>query len=155
MHVVECDPDVILVSILTSISKRRIYHAGGKSAVLRKLVLKVTDSVGLIDQDPDRVQPRKFLRKFREIEHSEIDGLKILLHSRRSNRLVVLCPRLEEWIIRASRDAEVRLNRYNLPNNPEHLHAIINFRLNRFQELVEDLMENSNRVKTLSVHLKE
>lgn len=155
MHVVECDSDVILVSTITSTPKRRIFHAGGKSAVLRKLVLKVTDSIGLIDQDPDRVQPRKFLQKFRETEYSETNGLKILLHRQRNNRLVVLCPRLEEWIIRAARNANIRLSRYNLPGHPEHLHEVINLRQNRFQELVEDLMESSDRIRTLRARLRE
>lgn len=155
MHVVECDPDVILVSALTSTSKRRIDHAGGKSQVLRRLILKVRDSVGLIDEDPDSVQPQKYLRKFRETEHSESNGLKMLLHSRRNNRLVVLCPRLEEWIIRAARDARIPLSRYNLPRHPEHLHEVINLRQNRFQELVEDLMESSDRVRALTTHLRE
>jgi len=155
MHVAECDPDVTLVSSLTSIPKRRVVHASGKHQVLRKLTLKLRDSTGMIDQDPLSIQPRKFLQKFTEIEHSERDKLKILHYTQRNNRLIVLCPRLEEWIIEAAREAHISLPRYNLPNNPRQLHKIINFRINRFQQLIEDLSQSSTRVQALRVHLTQ
>jgi hypothetical protein len=155
MHVVECDPDVILMSSLTSISERKIMHANGKHAVLRRLTLKDTNSIGMIDQDPLSTQPTKFLQKFTETEHSEIHKLKTLRYARRNNVLVVLCPRLEEWIIEASVRANINLERYNLPNSGSELHGIINFKLNRFRQLVGDLLRQSDRVKTLQAHLTE
>lgn len=158
MYIVECDPDVILVSTLASISRRRVVHAGGKAQVLRKLIRKYRDSIGMIDQDPHSIQPRKFLQRFEEINNhnSERNKLKILHHNSRNNRLIVLCPRLEEWIIETSREANIRLNRYNLPNNPEKLHAIINIKTERFQRLVEDMMQSSsNRVRALRDLLRE
>ena len=150
MHVVECNPDVILVSTLASISTRSVVHAGGKSQVLRKLIRKYRNSIGMIDQDPNSIQPRNFLQRFNEVENLERDKLKTLCHNQRNNRLIVLCPRLEEWIIGASREANIHLSRYNLPSNPEQLHAIINVTKERFQRLVEDLMQsNSHRVRAL------
>lgn len=153
MHVVECDPDVVLVSSLASIPKRRVMHVGGKHQVLRRLIIKDRDSIGLIDQDPLSVQPLKFLQRFREIEYSEMDKLKILHYTLRNNRLIVLCPRLEEWIIEAANRARVDLSRYNLPGNPSQLHEIVNFRLNRFKQLIETLMQRSGRVRNLQTHL--
>ena len=158
MHIVECDADVTLVSTLASISRRRIFHAGGKSQVLRKLIRKYTDSIGMVDQDPNSVQPRKFIQTFTEINYPHLDRnkLKILHHNQRNNRLIVLCPRLEEWIIAASREANINLSRYNLPNNPNQLHAIINIKLNQFQRLVKDLMQRrGNRVRALRDLLRE
>jgi len=155
MYAAECDPDVILVSFLASIPRRRVMHASGKHQVLKKLTLKLRDSTGMIDQDPLSIQPRKFLQKFTEIEHSERDKLKILHYTQRNNRLIILCPRLEEWIIEAAREAHIPLHRYNLPNNPRQLHKIINFRINRFQQLVEDLSQSSTRVQALRVHLTQ
>lgn len=153
MHVVECDPDVLLVSALASLSSRRIVHAGGKSQVLKKLIRKYTDSVGMIDQDPYSPQPRNFLQRFRQVHYLRGDKIKILHHNRRNNRLIILCPRLEEWIVEAAREANIRLSTYNLPNNPVQLHAIINLRINRFQQLVEDLRHRSNRVRALQTFL--
>ena len=156
MHIVECDADVTLVSTLASISRRRVVHAHGKSQVLRKLVRKYTDSVGMVDQDPNSAQPRKYVQRFTEIEHFARYKLKILQHNRRNNRLIVLCPKLEDWIIAASREANMHLNRYNLPNNPEKLHEIINIKTDGFQRLVKDLMQSSNpRVGALRDLLRE
>jgi len=154
MHIVECDPDVILVSSLASISVRRIVHAGGKHQVLRRL-LKQRDSIGMIDEDPLSIQPRRFLQKFVEIDNLERDKLKILHYAQGNDRLIVLCPRLEEWIVETCRVANVELRRHNLPDDPIRLHGIINFRLNRFQRLVEDLIRQSDRVRTLRDRLTE
>lgn len=154
MHIVECDPDVILVSSLASISERRVYHAGGKHRVLRKL-LNQRDSIGMIDQDPDRTQPQKFLQRFVEIENSDRNKLKILHYSRRNDRLIILCPKLEDWIIETCRNANVELRKYNLPDDSTQLHEIINFRLNRFQQLIEDLIRLSDRMRTLRDRLIE
>ena len=153
MHIVECDPDVILVSSLASIPKRRVQHSNGKHAVLRKLTKKRNDSIGMIDQDPLSVQPTAYLQKFNVLEHSRVNKLITLHYAKRNNRLIILCPRLEEWIIGASREANISLKKYNLSSHPSRLHAIINFRLNRFQELVEDLEQKSNRVRALKTKL--
>lgn len=153
MIVVECKPDAILISSLASISRRRIEHAGNKSRVLRKLMRNYENSIGMVDQDPNRVQPPD-MQRFREMEFLERDKLKILYYNRRNNRLVILCPRLEEWIVEASREADIDLNSYNLPNDPIELHEIINIRVDRFQQLVEDLMRRSNRVRALRACLR-
>lgn len=153
MHIVECDADVVLVSELTSISERRIRHASGKHAVLRRLIFKDTDSIGMIDQDPLRIQPKKFLQRFNRIQYSATEKLEILSYMKKNNRLIVLYPRLEEWILEASRRASIDVRRYNLPRNPDQLHEIITLKLNRFRQLVRDLRQSSNRVRTLQTYL--
>lgn len=153
MHIVECDADVAFVSELASISERRIMHTNGKHSVLRRLIFKDTNSIGMVDQDPLRTQPKKFLQRFTEVSYSADDKLKIRSLPRRHNHLIILCPRLEEWILEASRRAGIDVQRYNLPRHPNNLHAVINFRLNRLRQLTHDLMQRSNRVRTLQTHL--
>ena len=152
MFVVECNADVALVETLTSPSRRNIKHAGCKSMVIRKLMRTHENSIGIIDQDPYSIQP-KDIERFNEIEYSEKNQLRILYHSQRNNNLIILCPRLEEWIIDATREVGLDLNRYNLPNNPSEFHAIINLKINRFTQLVEDLKQRSDRLRTLHDHL--
>lgn len=94
------------------------------------------------------------MRGFREIKFSEKDKFRILHHNQRNNRLMVLCPRLEEWVIEASREANIGLRRYGLPSDPDELHETINIRIERFQRLVRELRKRSNRVKALQAHLK-
>ena len=154
MYIVECDPDVALVSSLTSLSKKRITHAAGKHQVLRKL-LRQTNSMAMIDEDPLSVQPVAFLQHFQVVNHSDRDGIRILHNNSGHNRLIVLCPRLEEWILDSSKRANIDLKDYNLPTNANELHEEINFKINRFEQLIEDLKQQSNRVKVLKARLTE
>lgn len=153
MFVVECRTEVTLVTCLTSVSKKRVTHASGRSRVIRQLLKNYENSVGMVDEDPNATHSHD-MQRFSEIEFSKRDAIRILCHNQRNNCLIVLCPRLEEWIIEASREANIDLNRYNLPNDPEGLHEIINIKIDKFQQLVEKLMKKSNRVRALRNHLR-
>ena len=153
MFVVECNPDFVLVSSLISISKKKIEHASGKARVIRKLMRNFENSIGMVDEDPHSTTPSA-LKKFREIEFLDRYKIKILYHSQRRNRLVVLCPKLEEWIVEAGKEANVNLNNYNLPSDPIELHKIINIRTKEFHKLIEDLSKTSPRIKALHACLK-
>jgi hypothetical protein len=154
MFRVECDADVALVGLLTSTSKRRIMHHQGKNELLRKL-LKQNDSVGMIDKDPWSIQPTTYLQRFQVLSYSDTDGIEILHHTQGHNRLVIIYPRLEEWIIESARRVNVSLKHYNLPTNGNDLHEEINFKIKRFEELVDHLKKDSDRVKALKARLTE
>lgn len=153
MFVVECTTEVTLVTTLLSVSRKEVDHVSGRSRVIRKLVRNYENSIGVVDEDPNGTHSHN-MQRFRETDFLEREALRILHHNRRNNRLIVLCPRLEEWIIEASREANIDLNQHNLPNDPEALHEIINIRIDRFQSLLEELMHRSNRVKALRSHLR-
>ncbi len=79
-------------------------------------------------------------------------GLKILEDVALGNLVVVLCPRLEEWIIRTAQEAGLNLThpRYNLPNSPARLHREITFDLRKFERLIQDLIDtNTPRLRCL------
>jgi hypothetical protein len=154
MFVAECKTEVVLIRSLASVSRRRVEHVAGKSRVIRKLMRNYENSLGMVDEDPNRTQPPD-MQRFREIESSERDRFRILHHTSRNNRLIVLCPRLEEWIIEAAREANIDMNRYNLPNDPLELHEIINIRTEKFHRLIEELNQRSNRVRALRTRLRE
>jgi hypothetical protein len=154
MFRVECDPDVALVSSLTSVPQRRIMHHQGKNELLRKL-LKEKNSVGLMDKDPSSIQPTVYLQRFQVINYSDSDGIEVLHHRQGHNRLVILYPRLEEWVIESARRVNINPLEYNLPPNGNELHEVINFKIKRFEELLEDLKQSSDRVKTLKRRLTE
>lgn len=153
MLFVECKPDFVLATSLTLIPLKKVEHAGNKSRVLKKLTENYENSIGIIDEDPLSIQPPD-IKKFKEIEYSEKSKVKILLYKRLKNRVIVLCPRLEEWIVEAAKEAKIDLNKYNFPSNPEKLHEIINIRTERFQDLIEELLKKSKRVKELQGQLK-
>lgn len=151
MLVAECKPDVTL---LASVLRRRVEHAAGKSRVIRKLMRNYENSIGMVDQDPDSIQPPD-MKKFKEAESSQRNQFKILHHNPRNNCLIVLCPKLEDWIIEASKEADIDLASFRLPDNPDELHEVINLRIERFQKLVEELRKKSSRIKALKRHLRK
>ena len=149
MIYVECKPDEILVRFLTGLPKRQIAHEfKGKPEVCRR-ISEARDTKGMIDEDPGSVQPTYLSRitLAQEILHL---GLKVYEDSPRNNRLVVLCPKLEDWVLRAAGDALLNMSDYGLPNTANRLHRVINVDLRKFERLMTDLnAATSNRLKTL------
>lgn len=153
MIVVECKPDYTLASRLTSSSGRKVEHSANKSAVLTKLVRRkgfhaYENSLGIIDEDPRSYQPN-IIMKFAMVEDSPTHKIRLLYYKWLNNNVLVLCPRLEEWIIEAARETGTLMSDYGLPNEPEVLHEIINLNINKFELLIDTLKRRSNRVKKL------
>jgi len=153
MIYVECDPDFVLVKSITNIPKREINHARGKPDICRKL-RKKQNSKGLVDEDPMCSQP-KYVEKMKVEEDLSPHGIKILYDSSNNNYLFVLCPRLEEWILKATKEAKIDIKKYGLPNDEEELHKIINIRIDKFEKLIKDLKEKSKMLKTLAKLIRE
>jgi hypothetical protein len=153
MILVECKPDYALVSKLTSLSRRKIEHSSGKTAVLGKLIRRrrfssYENSFGIIDEDPMSYQPR-IITEFAEWRNVSDCRIRILYYKWLNNYVVVLCPRLEEWIIEAAKESGISLNDYGLPNEPEALHQIINLNIDNFEKLIDALKERSPSVNKL------
>ena len=140
MIYVECKPDAALMQVLTQLPHREIVHEQNKFEVAKKISIK-GNARGLVDEDPGSVQPA-YLARMEVLRDLPQRGLKMLEDVARGNRVVLLCPKLEDWIIRAAQDAgrDLRDHRYNLPNTPTRLHREITFDLRKFERLVEDLL---------------
>lgn len=151
MIYVECKADRELVLTL-GIGKKKIIHAGGKSAVCKRLE-NGKRTKGLVDEDPESFQP-PYIKSLKILEKKA--SLKLLYDSLRKNYLIVLCPRLEEWILEAAKEARIDLKNYNLPETGDKLHANINLNLKNFQRLLHSLKKNkSKRLAVLEEFLKE
>jgi len=136
------------VKSLTSITRREITHEfKGKGEICNRL-RKQTNCKGLLDEDPYSGQPR-YLKEARLEDDLTEHDIKVLHHGQTNNRLIVICPRLEEWILGAAREAGVDVRKYGLPNNAGQLHKEINIVLDKFEKLLADLKDLSNRLKTL------
>jgi hypothetical protein len=144
MIYVECKPDLLLVNTL-GVSKRDIVHAGNISKVCKGLA-KSDHSKGLVDEDPSGVRPG-YIDTLRLLRNQH--EITLLRDDKRDNHLVVLCPRLEDWIIKATEEAGLDIRRYNLPNDGEKLHRVINFDLRKIERLLRDLKERSERINLL------
>jgi len=151
MYLVECKPEEALVKSLTSTSRKNIKHAGNKSELLKTLSKHYGNSKAIIDEDPGSTQP-PHLQKFKEKQDLTTYKLKILHQKSKNNTLIILRPRLEDWILDASKEANINPQKYNLPKDPTKLHQQINIQIDKFQELIKALTK-SKRLRELKTHL--
>lgn len=155
MYLVECNPDEALVKTVTMSSGRNIKHAGNKSELLKVLSQRFDNSKGLMDEDPLSIQP-PHLAKFHEIHDLTRCNIKILEQKSRNNTIIMLCPRLEDWILQAAKEANVSPAQFGLPDDPIKLHEQINIRIDKFQKLL-DALKTSKRLQELkkALHMKQ
>ncbi|MBI4334077.1 MAG: hypothetical protein HY673_22670 [Chloroflexi bacterium] len=155
MIFVECDPDAVLVEALTRFRRRDIIHDfRGKGELCNRLG-RQKGSMGMVDEDPGKSQPG-YMTSLQLIEDLPNEGVKLLRDHANNNFLVVLCPDLEQWTLRAARLAGIDVAPFKLPGNPGKLHSVINIRLDEFKSLVEALKAtNSQSLNTLRRFLEK
>lgn len=144
MIYVECNPDVLLIRTL-GVSMKGYRHSGDKGRVCRDLEHDKR-STGLVDEDAAGTQPSYMSGM--KIAGSK-DDIKFLVDKDRSNSMVVLCPKHEDWILKAAKEAKVDVRDFKLPNDPDELHKVINLRLDKYEKLLEALKEKSQRIALL------
>ena len=120
MICVECNPEKALVSTL-GFEQKEILHTHGKGNACN-LLLKKNKYIALLDQDPLSAQP-SYLRGLTLGE--EKYDLRFLEDSARGNRIVLLCPRLEEWIAQTAKAEKIVLQKYGLPPDARSLHEVL------------------------------
>lgn len=136
----ECNTDEILVKAL-GFTKTERCHAGSKGEVCNKLS-NSKNSKGLVDEDPASPQP-SYIQSLIEKNHEDM-SLKKFFDSKRENVLVVLCPRLEGWVLRAAEQADVDPLNFGLPNDEKNLHKQGNTSLKQFEEFVQEIESRNN-----------
>ena len=135
---VECKPDELLISKL-GFTRKTIIHHSGKSRVFNKLN-KITDQVAMVDEDPGSAKTNyeKSLRLIKEGER-----LKYFT-DKSGNKIVILAGKLEDWIIKACHQQNIKLEKYKLSEKPNELHEIINQKLPNFEKLIDELINKKN-----------
>lgn len=150
MIYLECYTDEALVRAI-GIHSNEIFHSGNKGNVCKNLAKK-QKSIGLVDEDPSSAQP-SYIGKLK-IESNE-DDIKLMFDVKNKNYLIVLCPKLEDWILKAAKEAKLNVKDYSLPDDPYELHKINFKNLKNFIQLVEDIKNKKyNMLKTLSNFLR-
>ena len=133
---VECNPDKhVLLSL--GFSPRKIRHEGGVGNVVKK-VNNFSPSVGMIDEDPQGTHPK--IRDYFD-EYGLEFGLKLLKFPGDNKKvLVVICPKLEDWLYDRAKVIGIRPKDYSLPDDPSDLHGIPDVQNNpNFQKFIKDL----------------
>lgn len=117
---VECNADEVVLRAL-GLPRKQLLHFGGKYELVKKLKDRVHD-VGMIDEDPGKLQP-KDMSRYRQVDSAE--GLRLLIRrGSGGQRLVMICPKLEDWLIARAKSSGIRIEDYGLPRDPDRLHSI-------------------------------
>ncbi len=95
----------------------------------------------MVDEDPQSAQPI-YIKQLSVIE--EKHGVRILSEARKGNKVIVLCPRLEEWIIKSVSVSGFKMSDFGLPDRANELHRVINGKLQAFEKIVAKLFELEN-----------
>ena len=115
---VECYPDEAVLRAL-GVPKKQLLHEARKGEVFNWLK-KNAGALGMVDEDPTSAQPRDFSNYQ---ESGSAEGLRLFVRRGSSGqRLIVVCPRLEEWLIQRARVCSVDPKQYHLPGTAKELH---------------------------------
>jgi hypothetical protein len=149
MIYLECNADEALIQAC-GVPKKKIKHVFSKGNVCRHLQ-KNKNAIGIVDEDPESAQPG-YLEKLRLQSHEH--NIKLFYEKKSGNVLIVLCPRLEEWILKAAKEAKIQAKDFGLPDHANGLHKVINSRLEHFTKLLNEIKGKSKMINALQVLLK-
>jgi hypothetical protein len=154
MIALECFADITLVQCLTSLPRTEIAHFfRGRSGVCTQLQ-QSSGTIGLIDEDPGSARHPYEIKGTSDSSYIDFD-IKYRLYPSGNNRLIILVPKLEDWIIKTAQFARVDLVQHGLPDDPDLLHRIIDQKLDEFRIVISLLKKKrSARIEALSKLLK-
>jgi hypothetical protein len=117
---VECYPDEAVLRAL-GVPRKQLLHQARKGEVFNWLK-KNAGALGMVDEDPDSAPPRD-LTSYQQMQASE--GLLLLVRRGSSGqRLIIVRPRLEDWLIQRARVCGLDPRQYQLPGSARELHGI-------------------------------
>ena len=152
MIAVECYADEKLVRIL-GVGKKDIRHEMCKGNVFNKLK-KEAGGTALVDEDPDSAQPSE-LQNYRKEEEGE--GIYLFKHqSTQDKRLIMLCPRLEEWLYMRAKAVGVKPEDFGLEIDARSLHRSGRYERRRgYVDFINKLLEKDQAMKRLEKWVSE
>ena len=148
---VECYVDKEVIEFILrkiGINKPYVEHARGKNRVIKKTI-NSPRSIGLIDEDPWAVIPKEMNElKEESKDNSLYKALQIAVyHSKECSKIIMLKPRIEEWLIRLCKLSKIDYTKYGLPPDISILKKVINAKLRKLRELLEELFEKSDHFR--------
>jgi len=137
----ECKPDEALLKELVPLKRKDYLHCSNKTEACKKLE-KEKEIIAVLDKDPFSPQPR-YLRRLQKSSAYHFSGLEILYDPERKNKVILLNPRLEDWILKIAKRKRINPKDFNLPSNPRKLHRVVNQRLEKFREFLRAIIKES------------
>lgn len=151
MIALECFPDEVLVRTL-GIPATRIIHAMGKGNVINKVTAGKA-VVGLIDEDPNSPQPND-LKQF-SVTESAGALIRRTCPNLPHKSVVVIRPRLEEWLYGRARACDIKPRDLGLTESPRELKQSRYDTSSKYQELLRRLLDADAEMKKLQKWLSQ
>ena len=144
---VECDADEVVLRNL-GVPRKKLFHFGGKDKLITRL-RNLPRAVGVVDEDPASIQHPDLRASYRQVKSAE--GLRLLgRHGSGGQRLVVVCPKLEDWLIDRAKSSGIRPEDYGLPIDPDRLHSIPRYeRKESFRRFLAELIKQDKGLHLL------
>ena len=137
--VVECAPDETLVRNL-GFTSRQVKHQPNKGEVCNYLI-KNSGIIGMVDADPGSPQPG-FFQDCKLIQ--EKFDVVVYQYNDQNNRLLVLNPNLEGWLIKKAKESKLDLSNFGLPGTSKALHKEILNKIPKVEMLISELLTKKN-----------
>ena len=143
----ECYPDVALLGAL-GVPRKQLRHERCKGEIINRLK-KLPGAIGLVDEDPGSAQPRDLTDSYHEAQAAE--GLRLLVRQGKGGqKLVVICPRLEDWLMQRARSSGIKPEDYGLPSDPDRLHGVPRYeQKDGFRQFLVELMDRDQGMSLL------
>ena len=148
IFLVEDAPHKSLLQSL-GIPRKRILIFGSKGNVIKKLKDRPGD-MGMVDEDPQSIQTQPHeLANYQEFDRGE--GLLLLVRvGHNKQKLAVLCPRIEDWLIERAKLSGIDIKRYYLPSTPKELKELVHYEQKEgFQCFLQELKERDKSMHLL------
>lgn len=142
---VECKPDAALLRTL-GFPEKSVQHraVSGKGEVVKHLE-RHQDVTVLIEEDPLSGQPGVLKGLLTE----ELEQYRLKVARKGRNKVVIICPNLEDWLLWLAGQAGVDPEEYGLPRNARGLHQVINKRLDSLDKFLRSLTEHPRSKEVL------
>jgi hypothetical protein len=143
MLYVECYADEAVARAL-GVASRSIRHVHGKGNIENRLRL-LDVGTGLMDEDTPSFQPRDYRRT------DNVGNLILLTHATATGkRIILIRPRLEEWLVARATAHDLKLSDFGLPDSPDRLHSIPRYdRKPKFPDFLQRLKQVDPEVQRL------
>jgi len=132
------------------IQNHEIEHHNGRGQVC-KILEDNKGLVGLIDEDPE-ANHHPYFKKLNGNAISDQYGIRFCRDSKNKNRLIIIRPKFEDWIIQTAIASKISMSDFGLSNDPNILHRDVIFKIGELQKLIHKL----KRIKSPAIiHLQK
>lgn len=144
---VECNADEKVIHTL-GVPRKQLFHFAGKNKLIGRL-RDLPEAIGVVDEDPGSTQHPDLHASYRRVDSAE--GLHLLTRQGRGQqRLILICPKLEDWLLTRARISSIRPKAYGLPDDPDRLHAIPRYEQKEgFHQFLAELTDRDNGIHLL------